>query len=70
MMAICPCSNMAVKFWSVPFFFKDFNYLFLERGKGQEKERERNTDQVPLAHPPNGDLACNPAMCPDWESNG
>ena len=42
MMAICPCSNMAVKFWTVPFFFKDFNYLFLERGEGKEKERERN----------------------------
>ena len=23
-------------------FFKDFNYLFLERGEGREKERERN----------------------------
>ena len=26
------------------FFFKDFIYLFLERGKGREKERERNID--------------------------
>ena len=24
---------------------------------------------LPLAHPPTGDLACNPGMCPDWESN-
>ena len=24
--------------------FKDFVYLFLERGEGKEKERERNTD--------------------------
>ena len=24
------------------FFFKDFIYLFLERGEGKEKERERN----------------------------
>ena len=23
-------------------FFKDFIYLFLERGKGRERERERN----------------------------
>ena len=22
-----------------------------------------------LSHPPTGDLACNPGMCPDWESN-
>ena len=26
------------------FFFKDFIYLFLERGGGREKERERNID--------------------------
>ena len=23
-------------------FFKDFTYLFLEKGEGKEKERERN----------------------------
>ena len=27
-----------------PFFFKDFIYLFLERGEGREKERERDVD--------------------------
>ena len=26
----------------VTFFFKDFIYLFLERGEGKEKERERS----------------------------
>ena len=31
------------------FFFQDFIYLFLERGKGREKERERNIDRLPLA---------------------
>ena len=36
-------------------FFLDFVYLFLERGEGKEKGG-RN-----LAH--------NPGMCPDWESN-
>ena len=33
---------------------------------------ERNIDLfdwLPLAPPPTGDLACNPGMCPDWESN-
>ena len=25
-------------------YFKDFIYLFLERGEGREKERERNID--------------------------
>ena len=28
-----------------------FIYLFLERGVGREKERERNIDRLPLAHP-------------------
>ena len=35
-------------------FFKDFIYLFLEKGEGREEERERNTDQLPLAHPQPG----------------
>ena len=26
------------------FFFKDFIYLFLERGEGKDKERERNNN--------------------------
>ena len=30
---------------------------------------ERNIDWLPLAHPQTGDLACNPGMCPSWESN-
>ena len=48
--------------------------LFLERGK-REKERESNinmqdtSDSVASCPPPTGDLACNPGMCPDWESN-
>ena len=32
-------------------FFKDFIYLFLERGEGREKERERNIDWLPLTCP-------------------
>ena len=35
-----------------PFFKKDFTYLFLERGEGREKERERNINVwLPLARP-------------------
>ena len=34
------------------FFFKDFIYLFLDRGEGREKEWERNINVwLPLAHP-------------------
>ena len=48
------------------FFFKDFIYSFSERGEEKEKKRERNISVLLL---PTGDLACNPDMCPDWESN-
>ena len=44
-------------------------YLFLEGGEGRKKERERNINQLPLGTPPTEDLAHNPGMCPDWESN-
>ena len=57
---------------------KNFIYLFLERGEGREKERERNTevrDKHPSAasaashRPPAADLAHNLSRCPDWELN-
>ena len=51
-----------------------FIYLFLERGEGREKERDRNIN-VPEKHQsivshmlPTADLARNPA-CADRESN-
>ena len=52
-----------------------FICLFLERGEGREKERERNINVwlplacPPLGAPPTGDPVQNPGMCPDWESN-
>ena len=32
------------------FFFKEFIYVFLERGEGREEERERNISQLPPVH--------------------
>ena len=56
-------------------YFKDFIYLFSERGEGREKERKRNID-VCKKHqsnasstPRTGDLIRNPGTCPDRESN-
>ena len=47
---------------------KLFIYLFLERGEGREKRRERNINVWFASHvPPTGDLARNPGMCPDWD---
>ena len=68
------------KIWPTFFFFyfKDFIYLFLERGEGRKKKRERNINvweihwSVVSRMSPTGDLAClacNPGMCPDWETN-
>ena len=56
---ICPLPN----------FLKDFIYVILERGEGREKEGEKHQRVVASRAPPTGDLAHNPGMCPDWESN-
>ena len=58
--------------WLLSLFFllRFYLFYFLERGDGREKERQRNINVwLPLTWPPTGDLACNPGMCPDWESN-
>ena len=45
-------------------FFLFLKILFLERG------REGNINVwLTLARPPTGDVAYNPGMCADWESN-
>ena len=45
--------------------------LFIFRGRGREGKREGEKHQCVVASclPPTGDLAHNPGMCPDWESN-
>ena len=49
--------------------FKIF-YLFIFREReGREKEREKHHCVVATHAPPTRDLAHNPGMCPDWESN-
>ena len=52
-------------------FLKDFIYLFIFRGREREGERVGEKHQCVVAShvPPIGDVACNPGMCPDWESN-
>ena len=56
--------------WSFKKYFI-FVYLFIFRDWGKEGEREREKHQCVVASyvAPTGDLACNPGMCPDWESN-
>ena len=52
------------------FLKKDF-ILFIFRQRVREGEREGEKHQCVVAShaPQTGDLACNPGMCPDWESN-
>ena len=53
------------------YIFKDFIYLliFREGGREGEREGERNQRVVACCVPTVGDLAHNPGMYPDWESN-
>ena len=44
-------------------------FIFRERGKEGEKEGEKNQCVVASCKTPTGDLACNPGLWPDWESN-
>ena len=61
---------LIIMFFIIFYFFKDFIYLFVERGKGREKERERNINVwLPLAHPPLGTWPTAQACALDWESN-
>ena len=49
------------------YFLKDFMYLFLDRRR--EEERERNISVVAPCMSPIGDLARNPGISSDWELN-
>ena len=44
-------------------------FIFRERGREGERKGEKHQCMVASHVPPIGDLARNPGMCPDWESN-
>ena len=46
-----------------------FIYLFREQGREREREGEKYQCVIAPHTSPPGDLARNPGMCPDWESN-
>ena len=46
------------------FIFKEFFYLFLEKGAERDKERERNIDRLPPARAPDEDEPHNAATPP------
>ena len=59
-----------MSFFSFCSFFKRF-YLFIFRERGREGETEGEKQQCVVASQvaPTGNLAHNPGMCSDWESN-
>ena len=48
-------------------YFKDF--IYRERGREREREEEKHQCVGAFHAPPTGDLAHNPSMFPDQESN-
>ena len=50
-------------------FFLKVLFIFRERGREGEREGEKHQCVVASHAPPTRDLACNPGMCPAWESN-
>ena len=51
------------------FFLKKILFIFRERGREGEREGEKYPCVVASHMAPTGDLAYNPGMCPDRESN-
>ena len=51
------------------FFFLKSLFIFRQRGREGEREGEKHQCVVASHKPPTRDLARNPGMCPDWESN-
>ena len=49
-------------------FFKIL-FIFRERAREGEREGEKHQCVVASRAPPNGHVAHNPRMCPDWKSN-
>ena len=66
------CEETKINTYSVPlpiFFQRFYLFIFRERRKVEEREGEKHQCVVAFHMPPTGDLAHNPGMCPDWESN-
>ena len=45
------------------------SFIFRERVREGEREGEKHQCVIVSHEPPTGDLAHNPGVCPDWESN-
>ena len=50
-------------------FLRFLKFIFRKRGREAEREGGKHHCVVASRTTFTGDLACNPGMCPDWESN-
>ena len=50
-------------------FKKFYLLIFKDRGRERDREGEKYQCEVDSHVAPTGDLAHNPGVCPDWESN-
>ena len=66
---LCAASPGGRKPVAFSFLKKRLVYLSVDRRREEEREGEKHRYVVTSHAPPTGDLACNPGMCPDWESN-
>ena len=62
------CNSQGYDYLIHALLFKNSLFIFRE-GKRERKRGEKHQCVVASHTPPNGDLAHNPSMCPDWESN-
>ena len=51
------------------FFLRFYLFIFRERGREGERERQKHQCVVASCVPPTRDVAHNLGMCPDWELN-
>ena len=60
-----------LRFLQFSFFLRLFTYHYFYFQRKRKGGRKRGKHQCVVASrtTPAGDLACNPGMCPDWESN-
>ena len=61
--------NCFIFYFSLKLFKKFYIFIFRERRKGGGKRGRKHQCTVASHVAPTAELARNPGMCPDWESN-
>ena len=64
-----PCRHLSFVDLFIYLFLRFNLFIFGERGREGERGGKKHQCMVASGASPTGDLACNPGICPDWESN-